>query len=399
MESMNQAPFLLRKARFGYRLGNGSWRTRRSSTACGAHRGLPHGHPRRAGGHQGPGLARGPGRVRADVHQNAVAAIDDGRFEAELAPVTVRDAKGRETVVAVDEGPRRDTTAEALARLGPAFDLPDGEDRGSATIGTVTAGNAPGITDGAAATVVASERAVERVRPPAAGPDRRLRAGRGRAEVAVPRAGPGRAQRSSRIELPIDAYDLIEINEAFAAQALADGRELGFDWSKVNVNGGAIALGHPIGASAPGSWRRCSTSSSAAAAATGSRPSAWAAAARSRWRSSGSDRRRNRSGGGFAPRVVGYTRSMTERAVTEPAATGTTIPTYQLFIAGRWVDGVRGDTFDSINPADTRDVVGRFQAGTAADVAMAIRAAETADPHGPRPRHPSAARSCTGSAR
>ena len=71
---------------------------------------------------------------------------------------------------------------------------------------------------------------------------------------------------------------------------------------------------------------------------------------------------------------------MTERAVTEPAATGTAIPTYQLFIAGRWVDGVRGDTFDSVNPADTRDVVGRFQAGTAADVAMAIRAAETAGP-------------------
>ena len=84
-------------------------------------------------------------------HQKAIAAIDAGRFDAEMAPVTVRDAKGRETVVSVDEGPRRDSSAEALARLKPVFDLPDGEDRGDATEGTVTAGNAPGITDGAAA--------------------------------------------------------------------------------------------------------------------------------------------------------------------------------------------------------------------------------------------------------
>ena len=164
-------------------------------------------------------------------------------------------------MVAVDEGPRRDTTAEALAKLGPAFDLPDGEDRGSATIGTVTAGNAPGITDGAAATVVASERAVE---PLGLQPLARI-VGYAQAEVA-PKwlfLAPVQGVRGSRARtgLPIDAYDLIEINEAFAAQALADGRELGFDWAKVNVNGGAIALGHPIGASAPGSWPRCSTSS------------------------------------------------------------------------------------------------------------------------------------------
>src|SRR4029079_3428812 len=95
-------------------------------------------------------------------HQKAVAAMDAGRFDAELAPVTVRDAKGRETVVTEDEHPRGDTTAEALARLRPAFPLPDGEDRGDATVGTVTAGNAPGITDGAAATILASQRTVER---------------------------------------------------------------------------------------------------------------------------------------------------------------------------------------------------------------------------------------------
>jgi acetyl-CoA C-acetyltransferase len=178
-----------------------------------------------------------------------LAPNESWRSAAELAPVTVRDAKGRETVVELDEGPRRDSTLEALARLKPVFDLPTGEDRGDATVGTVTAGNAPGITDGAAATIVASERAVERfgLRPLA-----RI-VGYTQAEVApkwlflAPVTGVRRLL--DRIELPIEAFDLIEINEAFAAQSLADGRELGFDWDRVNVNGGAIALGHPIGAS------------------------------------------------------------------------------------------------------------------------------------------------------
>ena len=181
-------------------------------------------------------------------HQKAIAAIDAGRFEAETAPVTIR-AKGGETVVSVDEGPRRETSLDALAALKPVFDLPLGEDRGTADVGTVTAGNAPGITDGAAATVVASERAVERH---GLTPLARI-IGYAQAEVApkwlflAPVEGVRRLL--DRIELPIEAFDLVEINEAFAAQTLADGRELGFDWDKVNVNGGAIALGHPIGAS------------------------------------------------------------------------------------------------------------------------------------------------------
>jgi acetyl-CoA C-acetyltransferase len=184
-----------------------------------------------------------------ESHRRAIDAIDNGRFDAEIAPVSVRDSKGRETVVSVDEGPRRDSTIEALARLRPAFDLPDGDDRGDATSGTVTAGNAPGITDGAAATVVASERIVERL---GLTPLARI-VGYAQAEVApkwlflAPVQGVRRLL--DRIELPMEAFDLVEINEAFAAQVLADGRELGFDWSKVNVNGGAIALGHPIGAS------------------------------------------------------------------------------------------------------------------------------------------------------
>jgi acetyl-CoA C-acetyltransferase len=184
-----------------------------------------------------------------ESHHRAIAAIDAGRFADELVPVTTRDAKGRETVVDTDENPRRDSSLEALARLKPAFDLPRGEDRGGATEGTVTAGNAPGITDGAAATVVASERVVERhgLKPLA-----RI-VGYAQAEVEpkwlflAPIEGVRRLL--DRVELPIAAFDLIEINEAFAAQTLADGRELGFDWARTNVNGGAIALGHPIGAS------------------------------------------------------------------------------------------------------------------------------------------------------
>ena len=250
MESMNGAPYLLPKARFGYRLGNGTLvdATVQDGLWCaveGCHMGT---HAERVA------ISNKVSREAQDTfalrsHQLAVAAIDEGRFEAEIAPVTLRDAKGRETVVSVDENPRRDSTLEALAKLKPVFDLPTGEDRGDATSGTVTAGNAPGITDGAAATVVASERIVERygLKPLA-----RI-IGYAQAEVEpkwlflAPVQGVRRLL--DRIEMPIEAFDLIEINEAFAAQALADGGELGFDWSKVNVNGGAIALGHPIGAS------------------------------------------------------------------------------------------------------------------------------------------------------
>ena len=250
MESMNGAPYFLPRARFGYRLGNGTIvdATVHDGLWCaieGCHMGT---HAERVA------ISNKVSRQDQDEfalrsHQRAVAAIDEGRFEAEIAPVTVRDAKGRETVVAVDEGPRRDSTIEALARLKPVFDLPEGEDRGDATSGTVTAGNAPGITDGAAATVVASERIVERygLKPLA-----RI-IGYAQAEVEpkwlflAPVQGVRRLL--DRIEMPIEAFDLIEINEAFASQTLADGGELGFDWDKVNVNGGAIALGHPIGAS------------------------------------------------------------------------------------------------------------------------------------------------------
>ena len=250
MESMNQAPFLLRKARFGYRLGQGALDDAAvlDGLWCAiddCHMGT---HAERVAIHSGVS------RVDQDAfalesQRRAVAAIDAGRFDEEMAPVTIRDAKGRESVVTVDEGPRRDSSAELLARLAPVFPLPEGEDRGAATKGTVTAGNAPGITDGAAATVVASERAVEQY---GLAPLARI-VGYAQAETTpkwlflAPIAGV-RALEARTGLAPAD-YDLVEVNEAFAAQVLADGRELGFDWSKVNVNGGAIALGHPIGAS------------------------------------------------------------------------------------------------------------------------------------------------------
>ena len=251
MENMNQGPYLVPKARFGYRLGNaelvdvtvhdGLWC---SVEDC--HMGT---HAERVA------IKELVSRADQDAfalesHQRAIAAIDAGRFAAEIVPVPIR--RGRDEVLFdTDEGPRRDTSLEALARLKPAFALPepDQEMPADGAEGSVTAGNAPGITDGAAATVVVSERAVERL---GLKPLARI-IGYAQAEVAPKwlflAPVKGVQKLLARIEMPIDAFDLIEINEAFAAQTLADGRELGFDWSKVNVNGGAIALGHPIGAS------------------------------------------------------------------------------------------------------------------------------------------------------
>ncbi|MDQ3689121.1 MAG: acetyl-CoA C-acetyltransferase, partial [Chloroflexota bacterium] len=251
MESMNQGPYLLPKARFGYRLGNaeildstvsdGLWC---SVEEC--HMGT---HAERVA-IKAEVSREDQDRFALESHQKAIAAIDAGRFAEEIVPVPVRQGR-EESSFDTDEGPRRDSTIEALARLKPVFALPDPEpDSGRGMPGgTVTAGNAPGITDGAAATVVASERAVERhgLQPLA-----RI-VGYSQAEVApkwlflAPIKGVQKLL--ARIEMPIEAFDLIEINEAFAAQVLADGRELGFDWDRVNVNGGAIALGHPIGAS------------------------------------------------------------------------------------------------------------------------------------------------------
>ncbi len=249
MENMDQGPYLLPKARFGYRLGNGEIvdATVVDGLWCATeavHMGT---HAERVAGKSQVSREE-QDRFAFESHQKAIAAIDAGRFAEEIVPVPIKKGK-EETLFQTDEAPRRDSTTDALGRLKPSFALPEPDDDEGPLTASVTAGNAPGITDGAAATVVASERAVERL---GLTPLARV-IGYSQADLA-PRwlfLAPisGVQKLLARIEMPIEAFDLIEINEAFAAQVLADGRELGFDWSKVNVNGGAIALGHPIGAS------------------------------------------------------------------------------------------------------------------------------------------------------
>jgi len=172
-------------------------------------------------------------------HQRAVAAIEAGRFDDQLVPIAVPQRKGEPVVVTRDEHPRADTSAEALAKLRPAFR--EG--------GTVTAGNSSGINDGAAAVLlVEAERARELGLRPLARVISTAIAG---VDPAVMGIGPVPATRKAldRAGLTVDDLDLVELNEAFASQSLACIEELGLDPDRVNVNGGAIALGHPLGAS------------------------------------------------------------------------------------------------------------------------------------------------------
>ncbi len=246
MESMSNAPYLVRGLRDGVRFGDQKLVDALINDGLWCSFGDCH-----MGGYAEYTAARaGISRQAADEfaldsHRKAIAAIDDGRFENEIVPVEIAGRKGAH-VVSQDESPRRDTSLESLARLRPAFpaDAPEGIEEL-----VVTAGNAPGLNDGASALVVTSEEYAA-----AAGLSVRARitgyASAGTeprdlffAPVAAVRALMERERKS------IGDYDLIEANEAFAVQAVADGMELGWDWGRVNVNGGAVALGHPIGAS------------------------------------------------------------------------------------------------------------------------------------------------------
>jgi acetyl-CoA C-acetyltransferase len=174
----------------------------------------------------------------AESQRRAAEAMASGRFDEEIAPVTVAGRKGS-NLVERDEHARPDTTAESLAKLPPVFDPESG---------TVHAGNSSGITDGAAALVLASEKEVHR-----AGVDPLGRVVAWTSAGVEPERmgiGPVPALRSllAKEKLALSDIDLIELNEAFAAQVIACARELPFDPARVNVNGGAIALGHPIGA-------------------------------------------------------------------------------------------------------------------------------------------------------
>jgi acetyl-CoA C-acetyltransferase len=244
-ESMSNAPYYVYGMRNGVKLGDqqlvdgmikdGLW-----CAFCDVHMG---GHAEYTA--KKAGISRtDQDTFAAESHRKAVAAQEGGKFKAEIAPVEIRGRKGV-TTVDTDEGPRKDSTAESLAKLRPAFETPtvaEGER-------SVTAGNASSLNDGAAALVVTSaafarERGLEIL-------GRITGYATGATEPQDLFFAPIYAVQNlmKRDNRAIGDFDLIEANEAFASQAIANGRGLGWDWSRVNVNGGAIALGHPIGAS------------------------------------------------------------------------------------------------------------------------------------------------------
>ncbi len=178
----------------------------------------------------------------AESQQNAISAIEAGKFKAEIIPVEIPGRKGKVTIFDTDEGPRAGTTAEGLGKLRPVFNKE----------GKSTAGNSSTLNDGAAAVVVSSREYAERngIKPLA----RVVAYGHAAVEPKYLFAAPAKAMPKilKKAGWTFADVDLIELNEAFSAQCLANGKELaeqGWDWAKVNVNGGGIALGHPIGMS------------------------------------------------------------------------------------------------------------------------------------------------------
>jgi acetyl-CoA C-acetyltransferase len=239
MESMTNAPYILRKARTGYRMGDGvledimigdGLQCAIASCHMGIHGGNVAAEEEISREEQDAWALRS--------HQRALAAQDAGLLDREIVPVEIA-AKGVTTIVDEDESPRRDTSAEALARLKPVFDSES----------SVTAGNAPGINDGAAALVVTSAdwAAAQGLSPRA----RILAHGEAAWDVPYLAYTPAMAAEKalSRAGLKPSDVDVWEINEAFASVPIISSKRLGIDPCRVNVNGGAIAFGHPIGAS------------------------------------------------------------------------------------------------------------------------------------------------------
>lgn len=240
MESMSNAPYILPKARWGLKMGDSSVKDLMihdglSCSFTGVHMGT-YGNST-AKEMEISREAQDEWALRS--HERAIAAIEGGIFAEEIVPVTVPQRKGAPVVVEHDESPRKDTSLDRLTKLAPVFN----------SDGTITAGNAPGINDGAAALILMSE-------------ERALREGRkpeavilGHAAVAVEAKDfpqtPGLVINSllKKTGKTVEEIDLFEINEAFAAVVLASEKIAGLDPEKVNVNGGAVALGHPIGAS------------------------------------------------------------------------------------------------------------------------------------------------------
>ena len=248
MESMSNAPFYQYGLRNGVKFGDqtlvdglikdGLW-----CSFCDVHMG---GHAEYTA--KKAGITRkAQDEFALDSHRKAVAAQDAGRFASEIAPVEIAGKKGP-TVISSDESPRRDTSLEALAKLRPAFPNDAPKDMAASEL-TVTAGNAPGLNDGASALVVTSLAYAQahELKPLARITGYATGGGEPRDLFFAPIFAVQNLMKQAGTA--IGDYDLIEANEAFASQAIADGNALGWDWNRVNVNGGAIALGHPIGAS------------------------------------------------------------------------------------------------------------------------------------------------------
>ncbi|MFL5864499.1 MAG: acetyl-CoA C-acetyltransferase [Solirubrobacteraceae bacterium] len=239
MESMSKAPYMLKDARFGFRMGDGKAIDAMISD------GLTNPFSGKHMAQEASEVAAELEMTRADMdrwalrsHQRAINATDEGRLPEEIVPVTITGRKG-DTTVEVDEAPRRDSTLEMLSKLSPIF-LKDG---------THTAGNSPGVNDGGGALVLSSDAWAQ------ANGKRALATILAQAQVAddfpyLARTPAVAAQKAlAKAGLKAEDIDLWEINEAFASVTLNSMRMLGIDEDKVNVNGGAVALGHPIGAS------------------------------------------------------------------------------------------------------------------------------------------------------
>lgn len=235
MESMSNAPFLLNGARKGIKFGH------QKLVDAMLEDGLWCAFEDHHMGNSAEYTAQQAGLTREDQdqfalrsHQNAVRATDSDKFQNELLPL-----QDKEGFIDRDESPRADTSLEKLGKLKPAFEKN----------GTVTAGNAPGLNDGASALIVTTAAEAERQgwTPVAKVVDYAVAA----TEPLDLFFAPIHSTKAlmAKMDVNVDHFDLIEVNEAFASQTLADGNELGWDWDRVNVNGGAIALGHPIGAS------------------------------------------------------------------------------------------------------------------------------------------------------
>jgi acetyl-CoA C-acetyltransferase len=239
MESMSKSPYMLKEARFGFRMGDGK------AIDAMINDGLTNPFNGKHMGADNDEVSAEMELTRADMdrwavrsHQLALKATDEGRLPEEIVSVTIKSKKG-DTVVEVDEAPRRDTTLETLSKLRPAFSKE----------GATTAGNAPGVNDGGGAIVVASDEWASKNGKTV------LATILAQAQVAddfpyLARTPAKAAEKAlAKAGLTADQIDLWEINEAFASVTLNSMRMLGIDEGKVNVNGGAIALGHPIGAS------------------------------------------------------------------------------------------------------------------------------------------------------